>query len=149
MISINQIKELRQKTNISVKDCKKALEEAAGDFNKALEILKERGEEVFKKKKERETKEGAIGIYLHQNKKIGAIVKVLCESDFVAKNEIFQNLCHELAMQITAMEPEKIDDLLNQVYIKDVKKTIKDLVEETIAKLGENIKIEEFKRFEI
>jgi elongation factor Ts len=148
-ISINQIKKLRQLTNISIQECKKALEEAKGDFKKAQEILKREGAEVMEKKKRRETKEGIIGIYLHQNQKVGAIIKVSCESDFVARNEIFQEFVHNLAMQIAAMDPKDINELLNQVYIKDIKKSIKELLEEIIVKLGENIKIEEFKRMEI
>jgi elongation factor Ts len=148
-ISINQIKKLRQLTNISIQECKKALEEAKGDFKKAQEILKREGAEVMEKKKRRETKEGIIGIYLHQNQKVGAIIKVSCESDFVARNEIFQEFVHNLAMQIAAMDPKDINELLNQVYIKDIKKSIKELLEEIIVKLGENIKIEEFKRMEV
>ncbi len=147
--SIDQIKKLRQLTNISVQECKKALEESGGDFEKAQKLLKERGAEMMEKKKERETKEGLIGMYLHQNQKVGAMVKVFCESDFVARNKIFQDLVHNLAMQVAAMDPKDIDELLEQVYIKDIKKKIKDLIEEAIVKLGENIRVEEFKRMEI
>lgn len=147
--SIDQIKKLRQLTNISVQECKKALEESGGDFEKAQKLLKERGAEMMEKKKERETKEGLIGMYLHQNQKVGAMVKVSCESDFVARNKIFQDLVHNLAMQVAAMDPKDIDELLEQVYIKDIKKKIKDLIEEAIVKLGENIRVEEFKRMEI
>jgi elongation factor Ts len=147
--SVDQIKKLRSKTGISIIECKKAIEETKGDFEKALKILRKKGAEIIEKKKERETKEGLIGIYLHQNGKIGAMVRVSCESDFVAKNEEFQKLCHELAMQVAAMNPENIEELLSQLYIKDIKKTIKDLIEEVVAKIGENIKIEDFKRMEI
>lgn len=148
-ISIEDIKKLRAQTNISISDCKKALEEAGGDFDKALEILKKRGAELLEKKKERETKEGLIGAYLHQNGKIAAIVKITCESDFVARNEIFKNFVHDIAMQIAAMDPKDVEELKNQIFIKDAKKTIQDLIEETINQLGENIKIEEFQRLEI
>lgn len=148
-ISIEDIKKLRAQTNISISDCKKALEEAGGDFGKALEILKKRGAELLEKKKERETKEGLIGTYLHQNGKIAAIVKITCESDFVARNEIFKNFVHDIAMQIAAMDPKDVEELKNQIFIKDAKKTIQDLIEETINQLGENIKIEEFQRLEI
>ena len=148
-ISIDQIKKLRSKTGISIIECKKAIEETKGDFEKALKILRKKGAEIIEKKKERETKEGLIGIYLHQNGKIGAMVKVSCESDFVAKNEEFQKLCHELAMQVVAMNPKNIEELLSQLYIKDIKKTIKDLIEEVVAKIGENIRVEEFSRLEI
>lgn len=148
-ISIEDVKKLREKTNISVSDCKKALEEAKGDFDKALEVLKKKGAEMLEKKKSRETKEGLVGSYLHQNGKIASIVKISCESDFVARNEIFKNFVHEVAMQIAAMDPKDVDDLYSQFFIKDVKKTIKDLREEAISKLGENIKIEGFYRMEI
>ncbi|HOK35588.1 MAG TPA: elongation factor Ts [Candidatus Pacearchaeota archaeon] len=147
--NIDQIKKLRQLTNISIQECKKALEEANGDLEKAQEILKKKGAEVVEKKKERQTKEGIIGVYLHQNKKIGAMVKVSCESDFVERNEIFQDLVHNLAMQIAAMNPKDVEELLNQVYIKDIKKTIKQFIDEAVMKLGENIKVEEFYRMEI
>jgi len=148
-ISIEDIKKLREKTNISVAECKKALEEAKGDTDKALEILKKKGTEMLEKKKERKTQEGLVGTYLHQNGKIGSIVKVSCESDFVARNEVFKSFVHEVAMQVAAMAPKDVKDLYSQFYIKDAKKTIKDLMEEVIVKVGENIKIEELQRFEI
>lgn len=148
-ISISQVKKLREKTSMSITDCKKALESSNGNIEKALQILKKKGADILAKKKGRETKEGLIGIYLHQNEKVAAMVKVSCESDFVARNEEFKNFIHELAMQIAAMAPSNKNELLKQPYIKDVKKTIKDLLEEIVAKLGENIKIEEFVRFEI
>ncbi len=148
-ISIEDIKKLRERTNISVADCKKALEEANGDFEKALEILKKKGAEMVEKKKSRETKEGLVGAYLHQNSKVAAIVKVTCESDFVARNEIFKNFVHDVAMQIAAMNPKDIEELYSQFFIKDAKKTIKELREEVISQLGENIQIEEFYRIEV
>jgi len=148
-VSIEDIKKLREKTNISVAECKKALEETNGDFEKALEILKKKGSEIIEKKKDRATKEGLIGSYLHQNGKIAAIVKVTCESDFVARNEVFKNFVHDLAMQVAAMDPQNIEELEKQVFIKDAKKTIRQLIEETVAQVGENIKIEDFKRLEI
>jgi len=148
-ISIEKIKKLREMTGISISECKKALEESGEDFEKALEILKKRGAEISEKKKERKTEEGRIGIYIHQDGKKAALVKVLCETDFVARNERFKNLCHELAMQVAAMDPKDIKELLQQEYIRDPKKKIKDLLEENIATLGENIQIKEFKRMEI
>lgn len=148
-VSIDKVRKLREKTNISVIECKKALESSNGDIEKALKILKKKGADILAKKKGKETKEGIIGIYLHQNEKVAAMVKVSCESDFVARNAEFKNFVHELTMQIAAMAPSNVNELLEQLYIKDVKKTIKDLLEETVAKLGENVKIEEFKRFEI
>lgn len=148
-VPIEKIKKLREKTNISIAECKKALESSHGNLEKALKSLQKKGAQILKKKKGRKTKEGLIGVYLHQNEKIGAMVKVCCESDFVAKNKEFQQFVHELAMQIAAMAPSDVEELLEQPYIKDVKKTIRDLLEETVAKLRENIKIEDFKRFEI
>lgn len=148
-VSIEDIKKLREKTNISISECKKALEEAKGDFDKAFEALKKKGAELIEKKKGRETKEGLIGAYLHQNGKIAAIVKVSCESDFVARNEVFKNFVHDIAMQVAAMDPKDVEELESQIFIKDAKKTIKNLLEETVAQLGENIKIEDFKRLEI
>lgn len=148
-VDINQIRKLREKTNISVAECKKALGEAKGDFKEALAVLKKKGIETVEKKKERETREGIIGIYLHQNKKVGAMVKVLCESDFASKNETLRDFAHNLAMQIVAMDPKNVDELFSQPYVKDVKKSIRDLTQEVIVKVGENIKIEEFQRIEI
>jgi len=148
-VSINQVKKLREKTNISVGDCKKALEKADSDFDKALEILKKKGAKMLEKKKERETKDGFVGAYQHQNGKIGALVKISCESDFVAKNEEFKNFCHEISMQVAAMNPKDINELILQPYIKDSSKLIKNLVEEMIASVGENIRIDDFKRIEI
>ena len=148
-ISIADVKKLRQQTNISVADCKKALEESKGDFEKALKVLKKKGAEMLEKKKSRETKEGLVGAYLHQNGKIGSLVKISCESDFVARNEVFKEFVHDIAMQVAAMDPKDVDELYSQIFIKDVKKTIKDLAQDVIVKVGENIKIEKFERIEI
>ena len=149
MVSISQIKKIRKETGISVIECRKALEETKGDLSKAIKILKKEGTKISEKKKDRKTKEGFVGVYLHQNGKIAAMVKVFCESDFVAKNEVSREFAHNLAMQVAAMDPKDIDELLTQSYIKDVQRTVKQLVEEAVAKMGENIKIEEFKRIEI
>ncbi|MDD3735114.1 MAG: elongation factor Ts [Candidatus Pacebacteria bacterium] len=147
--NIEKIKKLREETNMSVMECRNALLESGEDFEKAREILKAKGLEENLKRKERETKEGVIETYVHQNKKIGALVKLSCESDFVAKNEEFQRLAHEIAMQISAMDPASVDDLLEQTYIRDPKIKIVDLINEAINKFGENIKIEEFQRMKI
>ena len=194
MISIDQIKSLREKTGISMIECKKALEEANGDENKAIEILKKKGIEVAEKKSGRETKQGIVEAYIHSNRKMGALVEVYCETDFVAKNSQFKELAHNLAMHITAMnplylsekeipekviaeekellysqfkdsgKPEKVIEqivegklkkqheqicLLSQPFIKNPDITIKQLIDEYIAKLGENIRIGKFVRFEI
>ena len=149
MITAEQIKKLRQKTNISVMECKKALEEAGGDKKKALKILKKSGQKKAIKKSDRETKQGLIETYIHNNGKIGAILELNCETDFVAQNNQFKDLAHDLAMHIAAMDPENLKELLSQPFIKDEQKTIGDLINETIAKLGENIKIGKFVRLEI
>lgn len=149
MISKEQIKNLRDKTGISVMECKKALEEANGDEKRAEEILAEAGKMIAQKKSEREIKQGLIEAYIHSNNKIGVLLELGCETDFVAKNVEFKNLAHEIAMHIAAMNPQNLEELLSQPYIKDEQKTIQELVNETIAKLGENIKIGKFTRLEI
>lgn len=149
MASISQIKELRKKTGIPMMECRKAIEEAKGNLKEAMKILEKEREKMNEKKKDRKTNEGFVGVYLHQNGKIAAMVKIFCESDFVAKNEISRDLAHNIAMQVGAMDPKDVGELLAQAYIKDVKKTVKQLIEELIAKMGENIKIEEIKRIEV
>ncbi len=149
MISAEQIKKLRQKTNISVMECKEALEKAGGDQTKALEILKKSGREKALKKAEREAKQGLIETYVHNQSKIGVILELNCETDFVAKNEQFKELAHDLAMHVAAMNPENLKELLSQPFIKDEQKTIEELINEAIAKLGENIRIGKFVRLEI
>jgi len=149
MISIDQIKKLREETQVSISECKKALTDANGDFQKAKDILKEWGKDLVKKKTEREVKQGIIESYIHSNKKIGVMIEVCCETDFVAKNPDFQKLAHELALQIAAISPSEENSLLDQPWIKDEAKTIKDLVNEYITRLGENIVIKRFIRYEI
>jgi elongation factor Ts len=148
MSLIEKIKKLREETEISIAECKKALEEAKGDLKKAKEILKKRYGEMAKKRKERETKEGIIEAYIHPGKKIGVLLELRCESDFVAKNPEFQKLAHELCLQIAAIDPEEIP-LLEQNWIRDESKKIKDLISEYIAKFDENIIVGRFARFQI
>jgi elongation factor Ts len=148
IIKIEQIKQLRGETGVSVIECKKALTEAKGDLEKAKEILKKRGSQLAGEKIKRETKEGIIESYIHPGKKIGAMIELDCESDFVARSEDFQKLAHELCLQIAAMDPEKTS-LMRQPWIRDETKTIRDLVQEYIAKLGENIIIKRFIRYEL
>jgi elongation factor Ts len=145
---VEKIKKLREETEISIAECKKALEEAKGDLEKAKEILKKRYGEIAKKRKERETKEGIIEAYIHPGRKVGVLLELRCESDFVAKNPEFQKLAHELCLQIAAIDPEEIP-LLEQNWIRDESKKIKDLISEYIAKFDENIVIERFARFQI
>ncbi|MAF20183.1 MAG: translation elongation factor Ts [Parcubacteria group bacterium] len=149
MISVEQIKELRQKTGLSVIECKKALEQVKGDEAKALEILSKKGAEKAIKKLARETKQGLIEAYLHNNGKIGVIVELNCETDFVAKNDQFKELAHDLAMHIAALNTQDVEELLSQPFIKDESKTIQTLITENVAKLGENIKVGKFVRLEI
>ena len=144
-MSKDNIKKLRELTGAGVMDAKRALEESSGDFNKAKEIIRERGLVKAAAKSEREIKAGLIKTYLHNNR-VGVLLKLGCETDFVAKSEPLQVLAHNLVMQIAAMEPKDVTALLSQIFIKDEKITVDDLVKQTIAKTGENIKIESFYR---
>lgn len=146
---IHLIKKLREKTGLSVTDIKNALEEASGDEAKALEILTSRGHKIAEKKAVRTAKEGIVESYIHNTKKVGAILVLNCETDFVAKSPDFQELAHALAMQIASMDPKDAAELMDQTYIKEPELTIKGLVSRYIAKLGENIKIGDFSRFAI
>jgi elongation factor Ts len=148
MISIDQIKKLREETGISISECKKALEEAKGDIKKAKEILKKWGRDFAKTKVTREARQGIVESYIHPNKKIGAMVELHCETDFVAKNPDFQKLAHELCLQIAAVNPEEFP-LFEQLWIKDETKTVKDLIDEYVSRMGENIVVGRFVRFEI
>ncbi len=148
-LNINDIKKIREITGISVEAVREALENAGGKIEEALEILKKRGIAVAAKKFERETGEGMIFSYIHSNGRIGVLLKLLCETDFVARNEQFQQLGHELAMHVAAMDPQNTEELLAQPYVRDQDLTVDALAKNYIAKLGENIRISEFCRFEI
>lgn len=193
-ISKDLIRELRNKTGAGVMDCKQALSEAGGDMQKAQDILREKGSVVAIKRSARDTKEGLISSYIHSGSKLGVLLEMNCETDFVAKTSEFSQLAKELAMQIAAMDPlwikpedvpkeviekekeiykkqaqesgkpekviEKIAQgrlekyftevcLLEQEYIKDPKFKVKDLITETVAKLGENIRVGRFTRFKV
>jgi elongation factor Ts len=147
-ISIEQLKQLREETGVSMGECQKALAEAKGDIAKAKEILKKLGKELAQKKSERATCQGIIDAYIHPNKKVGAMIELRCETDFVAKNPDFLKLAHELCLQIAAIDPEEIP-IFEQPWIKDQAKTVKSLIEDTVAKLGENIILEKFIRYEL
>jgi elongation factor Ts len=194
MVTIDQIKQLREETGVSIIEVKKALEQSKGDVEKARESLRILGKAVSAKKTSRETKSGLIETYLHSNAKTGVLLDIRCETDFVAKSPDFKNLAHEICLQIAAMKPlfvleaeipeefldgetkiyteqaagsgkpEKIvaqiiegklkkykDEicLLSQPWIKDDEKTIKDLIEDTVAKVGEKIEVKRFARYEI
>jgi len=148
MITIEQIKKLRRATGLSISECKKALEEAKGDIVMAKEVLRKSGKDFAKKKRERELRAGIIESYIHPGKRIGAMIELHCESDFVAQSEDFQKLAHELCLQIAAINPKE-NPLLNQPWIRDETKTVKDLIDEHIAKLGENIILKRFIRYEL
>ncbi len=193
-ISLEKIQKLREQTLASINEVKRALDETKGDEEQALLILRKRGKIIADKKSSRETKAGAIASYVHSNGRIGVLLELKCETDFVAKNSEFQFLARDLAMHIAAMNPQwlKPEDvpsdvieeekrvfaaqgdiqnkspqvqqtiiegrlkkyysercLLNQPFVKDDGKTVKDLIAEQIAKVGENIEVGKFARFEI
>src|SRR6201987_5888504 len=193
-ISAAQVKELREKTGAPMMDCKQALSEAKGDLEEAVVLLRKKGVSVAAKKAARVTSEGLVGHYIHAGGKIGVLVEVNCESDFVARTEAFQQLCHDIAMHVAALDPryvrrdevtpemlEKereiyraqalakgkpeavVDRIVNgkmekfyeetcleeQHYIRDEGVTIKEMVNNAIAKLGENITIRRFARFKV
>jgi elongation factor Ts len=139
-VTAEQIKKLRDATGAPVMRVKKVLEEV-GDEKKAEAILKKEGFEKAAKRSERQTSEGRVATYLHHSGKVASMVELLCETDFVAKNELFQKLAYELAMQTASMNPKDADALMKQDYIKDSSKKIEDLVKDIIAKTGENIRI--------
>ncbi len=146
--SLDTLKKLREETQISVADCKRALDEANGDYTKACDLLKSWGIEKADKKGDRETAFGIIESYAHATGKVGVLVEVHCETDFVEKNEEFKKLSHELALQIAAMNPKNVEELLQSPYIRDGKTTIQDLIKQAITKIGENITVVQFTRMQ-
>ena len=162
LVSREAIKALRDKTGAGVLECKKALLEAEGDLSNAIAILKERGLLLAEKKAERVTREGLIEAYVHTGGRLGALIEVNCETDFVARTEEFKQLAHDLAMQVAATAPRFIsadeapegedpteDCLLVQPFIKEPGKRVQDIIAEAKAKLGENIRVRRFARFEL
>lgn len=141
-----KISAIREKTGAGIMAIKSALDEALGDEKKALEILKKQGLTIAKKKADRTTSQGLVETYTHMGK-IGAMVELNCETDFVARNPEFKNLAHDLALQVASLDSEKIEDLLKMELIKEPGKTVQELITEKIAKLGENIKIKRVSRF--
>ena len=163
-ISTEMIKELREQCGAGIMECRNALREVEGDIAKALQILKEKGLLKAEKKAERATAQGLIEAYIHIGGRIGAMIEVNCETDFVARTDEFKELAHNLAMQVAALAPqfiakEEIPEgadiepqaacLLLQPYIRDPSQTVRDVIIETIAKVGENIKVSRFARFEL
>jgi elongation factor Ts len=162
-ISLDLIKQLREDTGAGVMDCKRALEKADGDLAKATRILAEEGIASAQKKAHRVTAQGLIEAYVHAGR-IGAMVEVNCETDFVARTPEFQTLARELSMQVCASMPTVVSEadlpegtkgnldemvLMRQPYIRDPSKTVQDLINEVIAKTGENIQVSRFARFEL
>ncbi len=146
---IELVKKIRIETGLGIMEIKAAVEEADGDEKKAKEILKEKGFKKAETKAERETHQGLVATYTHSTGKVGVMVEMLCETDFVAKNEEFVAVAKDVCLQVAAMNPENVEDLMEMEFIKDSTKKIKDLVTGLVAKFGENIKISRFQRFEI
>ncbi len=144
----DDIQKLREATGAGVMDCKRALIDAKGNFDKAVKIIRDRGLEKAEKKSGRATGAGVLESYIHAGR-VGVLIELRCETDFVARAEPFKVLAHEIAMQIAAMNPENVETLLAGPYIKDEKITIKDLVSQTVTKVGENIQITRFCRYEL
>ena len=163
-IATDRIKELREQSGAGIMECRNVLLETEGDMEKAIQILKERSLFKAEKKKERSVSQGLIEAYIHAGGHIGAMVEINCETDFAARTDEFKELAHHLAMQVAAMTPQFIypeeapdgDEgeaqatcLLLQPYIKNPSMTVQDIINETIAKVGENIKVSRFARFEL
>jgi len=146
---IELVKKLREELGLGMMEIKAALEEAQGDEKKAKEILKEKGYKKAEKRAEKETHQGRVATYTHATGKIGVMVELLCETDFVAKNEEFVALTKDLCLQVAAMNPESPEELLKQDFIKDSSLKVSDLVTALVSKFGENIRLGKIARFEI
>jgi len=194
MADLEKVKQLREETAVSLGECRKALEESAGDIQKAKDLLRKMGRNLAEKRISKDAKSGIVYSYLHSNNRVGVMIELRCESDFVANSEDFRNLAHEISLQIASMNPkfissediteedlakekeiyaeqiktsgkpaamaEKImegkinkykeeNSLMTQAWVKDNTKTIKDLFDEVVAKIGEKIKVSKFVRYEI
>jgi elongation factor Ts len=146
-IDPKDVQRLRSESGAGVMDSKRALEDAAGDYAKALGLLKQRGLESVAKKSGREAKEGLIASYIHSGGRIGALVELASETDFVSRGDDFQKLAQEIAMQVAAMNPATVEELLEQPYIRDGSKKIKDLVTEVASTTKENVHVRRIQRF--
>ena len=147
-IDLDQIKKLRDETGAGIADCKEALSQSKVDIEKAKVYLKEKGFEKGAKKGDREVKAGIIDVYSHGGK-VGVLVELLCETDFVARTDDFKNLSHEISLQIASMNPSSVEELLKQEYIRDNAQTVDQLIKAAIAKLGENIQVGRFERISL
>ena len=145
--STELVQKLRELTGVGVMDCHKALKEAGGSFDKAVEIIREKGAAKMEKRAGRETGAGLVSAYVH-NERIGVLLSLRAETDFVVRSEPFREAAHVIAMHIAAAAPKDVEELLAQPYVRDESKTIKDLIGEIIAKVGENVTIGEFSRIE-
>lgn len=149
MITTEEIKSLREETGLSIMQCKKALEEADGDKNKALALLKEKGAEIASKKGDRTLGAGVVAAYIHAGDSVGVMLELLCETDFVAKNPEFKATAKEIAMHVAAMKPENVAELLEQPFIKNPSQTIGDMINATVQKFGERTEVGNFIRYSI
>ena len=158
------VKELRERTGAGVMECKKALAETGGDMERAMAVLQERGMALAEKRMHRETAQGLVECYIHAGGRLGAMVEVNCETDFVARTDDFKRLARDLAMQVVASNPLSVSEedlpsgaegdpaelcLLRQPFIKDDSRTVQEVVKEVIARTGENIRVRRFARFEL
>ena len=148
-IDFDTIRKLREETGAPVIRVKKVLEEVNGDEKKAFEILQKEGFEKAAKREGRETSQGLLETYIHHSGKIASVVELLCETDFVARNELFKSLAHDLALQVASIGAKDADELLEQEFIKDPSKKVGDLVKEVIAKTGENVRVGRIFRVEL
>jgi len=164
-VTLEMIKELREQSGAGIMECRNTLLATEGDMERALQMLKEKGLLKAEKKAGRATRQGLVEAYIHAGGRIGAMVELNCESDFVARTDEFKELAHSLAMQVAAMSPQFIteedipqeaDDvdpkaacLLLQPYIKDPAVTVRDVIMEAVARVGENIRVGRFARFEL
>ena len=148
MITAEQVKQLRERTGAGMMDCKKVLTETNGDEEKAIELLRERGIAKAAKKSDRIAAEGLVTTYVTEDHKIGAVVEVNAETDFVAKNEEFKNFVADVAKQVAEKNPATVEELLAQTSITETDKTVQDVLTNKIATIGENMSIRRFERFE-
>src|SRR3989344_942378 len=144
-MNISDIKKLREQTGAGIADCREALKASGGNMGKATEWLKKKGLDKAQAKSGREVKAGVVDVYSHSGK-VGVLVELLCETDFVARTEDFKNLAHELSLQIASMNPSSVEELLAQEYIRDNSLTVEELIKTVIGKVGENIQVGRFER---
>lgn len=145
----SDVKRLREETGAGMMDCKKALDAANGNYEEAKEIVRQKGLANAEKKADREVKEGYISSYVHQNSKVAALVEIMCETDFVARNAEFQQMAKDVAMHVVAMNPDNVETLLTESFIKDPSITVGDLIKALSGKIGERFVLNRFVRYEV